>query len=100
MVQGEIGLRGAQVGAGYGVAVVDRRWAPGIASDVYAAAGVKGVLVRTWDGLGISPGKQWLLGVEFEGTVSRINFSVGLLRTLEASADREWEWTGGVGWGF
>ncbi len=100
IVQGEIGLRGAQVGAGYGAAVVDRRWSPGIASDVYAAAGVKGVVVRTWDGLGISPGDQWLLGVEFEGTVSRINFSFGVLRTFDASADRSWEWTGGVGWGF
>lgn len=100
IVQGEIGLRGAQLGAGYGAAVVDRRWSPGIVSDVYAAAGVKGVLVRTWDGLGISPGDQWLLGVEFEGTISRINFSVGVLKTLHASADRSWEWTGGVGWGF
>ncbi len=100
IVQGEIGLRGAQLAAGYGAAVVDRRWAPGIASDVYAGAGVKAVVLRTWDGVGISPGDQWLLGVEFEGTISRINFSVGLLRTLDASADRSWEWTGGVGWGF
>lgn len=100
ILQGEIGLRGAQIGAGYGAAVVDRRWAPGIASNVYAAAGVKAVVVRTWDGLGISPGDQWLLGVELEGTISQINFSVGLLKTLDTSADRSWEWTGGVGWGF
>jgi hypothetical protein len=100
VLQGEIGLRGAQLGLGYGAIVADRRWAPGIASDVYAGVAVKGVLARTWDGVGVHPSDQWLLGVELEGAVSRINLSVGLLKTFDSEARRSWEWTGGVGWGF
>lgn len=100
LVQGEVGWKGAQISVGYAALVADRIWAPWIASDVYTGVAVKGVLVRTWDGVGISPGNQWLLGAEVEGTISRINLSLGLLRTFDTRAKHSWEWIGGVGWGF
>ena len=100
VLQGEVGLRGAQLAAGYGAMVTDRVWSPGVASDVYSGVAIKAVLARTWDGVGLAPPDQWLLGVELEAAISRINFSVGLLRTFDAAANRSWEWTGGIGWGF
>lgn len=98
--QAEVGLRGAQLGAGYGAVVADRRWAAGLVSDVYAGVAVKGVVVRTWNGIGLSPEDQWLAGVEVQGTLSRINLTLGLFHTFDARAKRSLEWSGGVGWGF
>jgi hypothetical protein len=64
---------------------------------------VRGVVLRTWGDSDLSPQSQTLAGIEAGLSIIRLNFSLGILRSLytgdEPLAD-EWVLTTGVGWGF
>ena len=101
LIQLEPGMDSLQLAVGYGMLVGERKDNSFALSDVYVGRGLKGVLLRTWEGSPLSPETQTLVGVEGEFTVTRVNFSLGVLRSLSGSdPDRRWVATGGIGWGF
>jgi len=65
-----------------------------------AGFGAKALVMRTWGDSPLTPQDQTLAGVEGEFTVARVNFSLGILRSLADDRDDPWVVTGGIGWGF
>ena len=101
LIQVEPGMDSVQLGVGYATLVGEREDHSNALSAVYVGRGLKGVLLRTWEGSLLSPETQTLVGVEGEFTVTRVNFRLGLLRSLsDSDPDRRWLTTAAVGWGF
>lgn len=100
-VQVEPGMAGIQLGAGYAVLVGERRRNEHYLASVYVGFGIKGVIARTWDPGSLDPPDQTLVGVEGAFTITSVNFSLGLLRSVSSGpVDERWVVTGGLGWGF
>ena len=101
MLQAEPGLAGAQISAGYAVVTADMKRREHFLADIHLAYGVKGVLLRTWDGADLGPPSQTLLGIEGEFGVIGVNFSLGVFRPVSSGHKRNhWVISSGIGWGF
>lgn len=96
----EPGLSGAQISAGYAVAATETGRHRRFLSRVYRAYGVRAAILRTWDGAGLSPEDQTLLGLEGEFTVIGVSLSLGAFHRIGAGGSAEWVVGGGLGWGF
>lgn len=100
LLQLEPGLHGAQLSAGFATLIAEKRHRKRFLADVYLAFGVKGVLLRTWDGANLTPPNRTFAGIEFSYTVTRINFSIGTLRRVDRAPGDDWIVSAGMGWGF
>jgi hypothetical protein len=100
VLQIEPGLHGAQLSAGYATMMAEQRHRKRFLADIYLAFGVKGVLLKTWNGATLTPEDRTFAGVEFSLTVTRINISVGTLRRVDSGPGGDWIATAGMGWGF
>jgi hypothetical protein len=100
MLQIEPGLTGGQLSAGWARVLGEKKNNKFFLHDVYVAFGAKAVLMRTWGDSPLHPQDQTLAGVEGEFTIARVNFSLGLLRSLADRPEDRWVITGGLGWGF
>jgi len=100
VLQLEPGLHGAQLSAGFATLMAEKRHRKRFLADIYLAFGVKGVLLRTWDGANLAPADRTFAGIEFSYTVTRINFSLGTLRRVDRTPGDDWIVSIGAGWGF
>jgi hypothetical protein len=100
VLQLEPGLHGAQLSAGFATLMAEKGHRKRFLSDVYLAFGVKGVLLRTWDGANLTPPNRTFAGIEFSYTVTRINFSIGTLHRVDQAPGDDWIVSAGMGWGF
>ena len=100
-IQAEPGLAGGQLSVGWASLVGDRKRKKHFLTDVYLGYGVRATLLRTWGDAGVTPADQTFAGLEADFTVTRVNFSLGLMhRVSSGSAEEDWIVTGGMGWGF
>jgi hypothetical protein len=99
----EPGLYGIQGGIGWGKLVGESGRTKRLMHTAHFGWNVRGVVLRTWGDSDLSPKSQTLAGIEAGLSIIRLNFSLGILRSLytgdEPLAD-EWVLTTGVGWGF
>jgi hypothetical protein len=99
----EPGLYGIQGGIGWGKLVGESGRTKRLMHTAHFGWNVRGVVLRTWGDSDLSPQSQTLAGIEAGLSIIRLNFSLGILRSLytgdEPLAD-EWVLTTGVGWGF
>ncbi len=99
--QVEPGLAGGQLSVGWGRLIGDTGRSRRFLSSVHLAGGVKASLLRTWGDSPLGDEPQTLAGVEGELTITRVNFTVGVFRTVSGGEPHDdWVVTGGIGWGF
>ncbi len=98
----EPGLLGAQIGIGYARLVANRYAGAPFLRTVYVGWGARAVLLRTWGDSGLDPAAQTLAGLEGQFTVTRVSFSLGLLRRISQAHGEADDVvvTAGIGWGF
>lgn len=97
----EPGWNGGQASAGYGMVIGDQRPRTDYVANVYVGFAVKGAVLRTWGDSPVEPSSQTFLGVETELTITRVNLSLGLFRSVSDGVhDDRWLVSGGLGWGF
>lgn len=100
----EPGLYGVQGGIGWGKLVGETGGTRRLLHTLHFGWNLRGVVLRTWGDSSLYPQSQTLAGVEGSVSIIRLNFSLGLLRSLysgpeDESAD-DWVITAGIGWGF
>lgn len=61
---------------------------------------LRGAVLRTWRYGPMGPIPQTLVGVEGNLSIVRLNFSAGIMRSLNPQTDDDWVVTGALGWGF
>lgn len=100
----EPGVYGIQGGVGWGKLVGETGRTGRLVHSVHFGWNVRGVVLRTWGDSSLYPQSQTLAGIEGSVSIIRLNFSVGVLRSLYSGPDEEyaddWIITTGVGWGF
>ena len=100
----EPGLYGVQGGIGWGKLVGETGRTSRLMHTVHFGWNVRGVILRTWGDSTLYPQSQTLVGIEGGLSIIRLNFSLGLLRSLYSGPGEEfgedWVITTGVGWGF
>ena len=100
----EPGLYGIQGGIGWGKLIGETGRSKRLLHTVHFGWNVRGVVLRTWGDSTLYPQSQTLVGVEGAVSIIRMNFSLGLLRSLYSGPGEEygedWIITTGVGWGF
>jgi len=100
----EPGVYGIQGGVGWGKLVGETGRIGRLVHSVHFGWNVRGVVLRTWGDSSLYPQSQTLAGIEGSVSIIRLNFSVGVLRSLYSGPDEEyaddWIITTGVGWGF
>lgn len=100
----DTGLRGVQAGIGWGKLVGETGRTKRLITAAHFGWNVRAVALRTWGDNGLYPNEQTLVGMEGGFSIVRINFSVGILRSLYSGPGEEytqdWVLTTGVGWGF
>ena len=100
-VQVEPGWSGGQLAVGYASIRGETGAGNRYIRNPYLGWGIKGALLRSWNGADLHPPDQTLLGVEGEFTVIQLNFSLSLFREIgPGPADDDWIVGGGFGWGF
>jgi hypothetical protein len=100
----EPGVYGIQGGVGWGKLVGETGRTGRLVHSVHFGWNVRGVILRTWGDSSLYPQSQTLAGIEGSVSIIRLNFSVGVLRSLYSGPDEQyandWIITTGVGWGF
>lgn len=100
----EPGIYGVQAGLGWGKLVGETGRNGRLLHTVHFGWSVRGVVLRSWGNSSLYPQSQTLVGVEAGLSIIRLNFSMGLLRSLYSGPGEEyghdWILTTGVGWGF
>lgn len=100
----EPGLYGVQAGAGWGKLVGETGRTNRLMHTVHFGWSVRGVVLRTWGDNSLYPQSQTLAGIEASVSIIRLNFSLGLLRSLYSGPGEEygqdWVIAAGIGWGF
>jgi hypothetical protein len=96
----EPGLYGVQGGVGWGKLVGESGRTGRLMHTVHFGWNVRGVVLRTWGDSTLWPQSQTLAGIEGGLSIIRLNFSLGLLRSLSSEAGEDWIITTGIGWGF
>ena len=100
-IQAEPGLAGGQISVGWASLVGDRKRRQHFLTDVYVGYGVRATLLRTWGDANVTPANQTFAGLEADLTITRVNFSLGVMhRVSSGPSERDWIVTGGMGWGF
>jgi len=101
MVLLEPGIAGAQVSAGYAIAVGDKGRNDFFLRRIYVGWGIKVAFLRNWGNDALKPETQSFLGLETEFTITQFNLRFGVFRsTATGEVERPWMVTGGIGWGF
>jgi hypothetical protein len=101
IVRAELGLGGAQVGAGYARLIGQQGIRRQVLSRVWMGWGLTGSIMRTWAGPWLGRPVQTLIGIEGDFSIAQVNFSLGAMRSLGNDEDHGgWEIVGGLGWGF
>ena len=100
----EPGLYGVQAGIGWGTLVGETGGTKRLLHTVHFGWNVRGVVLRTYGDNALFPNEQTLVGVEGNLSIIRLNFSVGVMRSLYEGPGEEfgsdWRITTGIGWGF
>jgi hypothetical protein len=96
----EPGLGGGKASIGYGRVIGEQRRGPVALSSVYLALGIKGSVLYSWGEHSQVPPNQTYFGPEFELSVARVNFGVGVLGRVSGDEGRDWIVSGWLGWGF
>jgi len=96
----EPGLYGVQGSVGWGKVVAESGSTKRLLHTVYFGWAFRGVVLRTWGDGPLTPTEQTLVGVEADYSLLRVNYSLGIMRSLTSSADRDWVISVGMGWGF
>jgi hypothetical protein len=95
------GTAGMQIGVGYGTLIGETRSSHRFVSHVFSGYSVKGVVLRLWDDDTADFSHPTLWGAEASVTITKFNFSLGVLRPFQReTGDNHWLITGGIGWGF
>lgn len=96
----EPGQYGIQGSVGWGKLIGEtgrtRRWM----HTVNWGWAVRGAVLRTWRYGPMGPIPQTLVGVEGNLSIVRLNFSAGIMRSLNSQTNDDWVVTGALGWGF
>jgi hypothetical protein len=101
LLQLEPGIGGGQVSVGYATLIATGPRNERFLSDVYLGLGIKGALLRTWSDTASEPADRTFAGIEGEFTITRFNFSLGMLYDLSDHGPGDgWRTTFGMGWGF
>ncbi|MGH8035408.1 MAG: hypothetical protein ACREO9_09295 [Lysobacterales bacterium] len=96
----EPGLYGMQGSVGWGRLVAETGSTERLLQTVYIGWAVRGVVLRTWGDSPLTPTSQTLVGIEGDYSLLRINYSLGVLRSLDSDSSRNWVIAVGIGWGF
>jgi hypothetical protein len=96
----EPGERGIQGSVGWGKLAGETGRTKRLMHNVYYAWAVRGVVMRTWGDYPKTRLAKTLLGVEGSVSIVRLNFSLGLLRSLSSNAPEDWVVSAGAGFGF
>ena len=99
--QGEIGLGGAQVAAGWASLVGETTSSSHWISSVFSGWAVRGALMRTGGNSTLTP--EWQTFAGFEGTLSATRGSLSLAvyhRISDTPSKDSWLIGAGLGWGF
>jgi hypothetical protein len=105
MVQGwqfeiEPGRYGIQGSVGWGKLVGETGRTEHLMYDVHLGWAVRGVVLRTYGDFRYKPLPKTLAGVEGSFTFASLNFSLGILRSLQSGTGDDWLISAGVGFGF
>lgn len=96
----EPAMYGVQGSVGWGKLVGEAGRTKRLMHTVHAGWAVRGVVVRSWRNTSLTPQDQYLAGIEGSLSFVRLNFTLGLLRSLASNPEDGWVLTGGVGLGF
>jgi len=100
----EPGLYGIQAGVGWGRLIGETGSTGRLVHTVHYGWNVRAVVLRTWGDSSLYPQSQTLAGIEASVSIIKLNFSVGVLRSLYSGVGEEygedWIITTGAGWGF
>lgn len=96
----EPGLYGTQASVGWGKLTGATGRTKRLMHTVYLGWAVRGVVLRTYRDFRYTPLPKTLAGVEGSFTFARLNFSLGLLRSLSSGAGDDWIISSGAGFGF
>lgn len=100
----EPGLYGVQAGVGWGKLVGESGRSGRLMHTVHFGWNVRGIVLRTYGDNSLFPDEQTLVGVEGGLSIIRLNFSLGIVRSLYSGPGEEfsqdWVWNIGVGWGY
>jgi hypothetical protein len=100
----EPGLYGIQAGVGWGKLIGETGRTSHLVHTVHYGWNFRAVVLRTWGDSSLYPQSQTLAGIEASVSIIKLNFSVGVLRSLYSGVGEEygkdWIITTGAGWGF
>lgn len=96
----EPGLYGVQGSVGWGKVVAESGSTKRLLHTVYFGWAFRGLVLRTWGNGPLTPTEQTLVGLEADYSLLRVNYSLGIMRSLTSDADRDWVISLGIGWGF
>lgn len=96
----EPGLYGVQGSVGWGKLVGETGRTEHLMHTAYLGWALRGVVMRTWGNSPLTPTDQTLAGIEGNFSLLRLNYSIGVLRSLSSNSSRDVIFTAGIGWGF
>lgn len=100
----EPGLNGIQAGVGWGRLVGETGRTKRLMHTVHFGWSVRGVVMRTYGDNPLYPESQTLAGMEAGVSIIRMNFSLGVFRSLYSGVGdqytQDWVISTGFGWGF
>ncbi len=94
------GPGGMSLSFGYGRIWGDLTRRGHVVRHAYMGMGLRGTLLRTWNGLGGAPPGATYAGPEIEFSVAKLNLFLGGLRRLDGRHAGDWLVTWGLGFGF
>ncbi len=104
LVAVEPGLRGIQLGVGWGKLIGETGRTNRLMHSVHFGWSVRGVVVRTYGDTPLYPESQTLAGIEAGVSFVRLNLSLSVMRSLYSGPDdqytQDWVTSLGFGWGF
>ncbi len=96
----EPGIGGGKLSAGWGYVSGSTGKRDHFLSRTYLAMGIKATVLRTWGNGGVVEPGHTYTGVEYEFSIVRLNFNLGVLYRIDDDAGYPWLFSWGVGWGF
>jgi hypothetical protein len=96
----EPGRFGIQGSVGWGKLIGETGRNGRLLHTVHFGWNVRGVVFRSWRDSSLRPKEQTLVGAEFGLSIIRLNFSVGILRSLASDRNQDWVGLATVGWGY
>lgn len=96
----EPGLYGVQGSVGWGKLVGETGRTERLMHTAYLGWALRGVVMRTWGKSPLTPTDQTLVGIEGNFSLLRLNYTIGVLRSLSSNSSRDLIISAGIGWGF